>query len=38
MLAAEGADIIAVDVCADIETNVYPLARPEDLDDTARLV
>ena len=38
MLAAEGADIIAVDVCADIETNEYPLARPEDLDETARLV
>ncbi|MBV9092205.1 MAG: mycofactocin-coupled SDR family oxidoreductase [Mycobacteriaceae bacterium] len=38
MLAAEGADIIAVDICADIETNEYPLARPEDLDETARLV
>ena len=38
MLAAEGADIVAVDLCADIETNEYPLARPEDLDETARLV
>ena len=38
MLAAEGADIIAVDLCEDIETNSYPLARPEDLDETARLV
>ena len=38
MLAAEGADIIAVDMCADIETNEYPLARPEDLDETGRLV
>lgn len=38
VLAAEGADIIAVDLCADIETNEYPLARPEDLDETARLV
>lgn len=38
MLAAEGADIIAVDLCQDIETNEYPLARPEDLDETARLV
>jgi SDR family mycofactocin-dependent oxidoreductase len=38
MLAAEGADIIAVDLCADIETNEYPLARPEDLDETGRLV
>jgi len=37
-LAAEGADIIAVDLCEDIETNSYPLARPEDLDETARLV
>ena len=37
-LAAEGADIIAVDICEDIETNEYPLARPEDLDETARLV
>jgi NAD(P)-dependent dehydrogenase (short-subunit alcohol dehydrogenase family) len=38
MMAAEGADIIAVDVCQDIATNEYPLARPEDLDETARLV
>src|SRR5258707_15516882 len=38
MLAAEGADIIAIDLCADIDTNEYPLARPEDLDETARLV
>ena len=38
LLAAEGADIIAVDICEDIETNEYPLARPEDLDETSRLV
>src|ERR1700745_1859147 len=38
MLAAEGADIIVVDLCADIETNENPLARPEDLEETARLV
>src|SRR6201995_2034458 len=38
MLAAEGADIIAIDLCEDIETNEYPLARPEDLDETAPLV
>jgi SDR family mycofactocin-dependent oxidoreductase len=38
LLAAEGADIIAIDVCADIASNDYPLARPEDLDETARLV
>lgn len=37
-LAEEGADIIAVDICEDIESNAYPLARPEDLDETARLV
>src|SRR5260370_7779688 len=38
LLAAEGADIIAVDLCEDIETNEYPLSRPEDLDETAPLV
>ena len=38
LLAAEGADIIAIDVCEDIASNDYPLARPEDLDETARLV
>jgi SDR family mycofactocin-dependent oxidoreductase len=37
-LAEEGADIIAVDICEDIPSNEYPLARPEDLDETARLV
>jgi SDR family mycofactocin-dependent oxidoreductase len=37
-LAEEGADIIAVDICEDILSNEYPLARPEDLDETARLV
>ena len=37
-LAAEGASIIALDICADLEGNTYPLARPEDLDETARLV
>jgi SDR family mycofactocin-dependent oxidoreductase len=38
LLAAEGADIIAVDSCADIATTEYPLASPADLDETARLV
>jgi SDR family mycofactocin-dependent oxidoreductase len=38
MLAAEGADIIAVDACADIASNDYPLATAADLDETARLV
>lgn len=37
-LAEEGADIIAVDLCRDIESNKYPLSRPEDLKETARLV
>jgi NAD(P)-dependent dehydrogenase (short-subunit alcohol dehydrogenase family) len=37
-LAAEGASIIALDICADLDGNTYPLARPEDLDETARLV
>jgi SDR family mycofactocin-dependent oxidoreductase len=37
-LAEEGADIIAVDICRDIDTLGYPLAAPEDLDETARLV
>jgi SDR family mycofactocin-dependent oxidoreductase len=38
MLAAEGADIIGVDLCDDIETNHYPLASRADLEETARLV
>lgn len=38
MLAAEGADVIAIDGCADIDTNEYPLARPADLEETALLV
>ncbi|MEV8546899.1 mycofactocin-coupled SDR family oxidoreductase [Streptomyces sp. NPDC051572] len=37
-LAAEGADIIGVDICADIATNGYALGTPEDLRETARLV
>ncbi len=37
-LASEGAHIIAVDLCEDIATNNYPLARPEDLAETVRLV
>jgi SDR family mycofactocin-dependent oxidoreductase len=37
-LAEEGADIIAVDICHDVSTIAYPLSRPEDLDETARLV
>ena len=37
-LAREGADIIAVDICADIEAIPYPLASKADLDKTAGLV
>jgi SDR family mycofactocin-dependent oxidoreductase len=37
-LAAEGADIIAVDLCRDLDTVQYPLAGPEDLKETVRLV
>ena len=37
-LAEEGADIIAVDVCSDIEGAPYPLATEADLDETAALV
>lgn len=36
VLAREGADIIAVDFCEDIESNGYPLARPSDLAATAK--
>ena len=37
-LAAEGADIIAVDICADLKTTTYEGSTPEDLAETARLV
>lgn len=37
-LAQEGADIIAVDICRQIESNPYPLATVEDLAETKRLV
>lgn len=37
-LAEEGADIIAVDVCTDIETMPYPMSTEEDLAETARQV
>lgn len=36
--AAEGADIIALDICEDLPTTEYPGATPEDLAETARLV
>ncbi|WP_051574970.1 mycofactocin-coupled SDR family oxidoreductase [Mycobacterium sp. URHB0044] len=37
-LAAEGADIIAVDICSPLSTTQYSGATPEDLDETAALV
>jgi SDR family mycofactocin-dependent oxidoreductase len=37
-LAQEGADIIAVDICRQIETVPYPMATPEDLDQTVKEV
>jgi SDR family mycofactocin-dependent oxidoreductase len=37
-LAEEGADIIAVDICDQIETVAYPLATLDDLAETVRLV
>ena len=37
-LAEQGADIIAVDLCADIDAIPYPLSTKADLDETVRLV
>ncbi|MGY1708466.1 mycofactocin-coupled SDR family oxidoreductase [Geodermatophilus sp. SYSU D00758] len=37
-LAQEGADVIAVDRCADVPTVGYPMATPEDLAETVRQV
>jgi (+)-trans-carveol dehydrogenase len=38
-LASEGADVIAVDICADkLETLSYPLATEDDLDETIKQV
>jgi SDR family mycofactocin-dependent oxidoreductase len=37
-LAEEGADIIAIDLCQDILTIQYPMATPEDLEETGKLV
>jgi SDR family mycofactocin-dependent oxidoreductase len=36
--AEEGADIIAFDLCQQMDSVAYPLARPEDLDETVNLV
>jgi SDR family mycofactocin-dependent oxidoreductase len=37
-LAQEGADIIAIDIAAQIDSVTYPMATPEDLDETVRQV
>jgi len=37
-LAEEGADVILVDICADIPGVGYPMATPEDLDETVALI
>jgi SDR family mycofactocin-dependent oxidoreductase len=37
-LAGEGANIVAIDICKQIESNPYPLATAEDLAETSRLV
>jgi SDR family mycofactocin-dependent oxidoreductase len=37
-LAEEGADIIAVDIAAQIDTVPYPMSTPDDLAETVRLV
>ena len=37
-LAREGADIIAIDLCAQIDSVPYPMATPEDLAQTAKEV
>jgi (+)-trans-carveol dehydrogenase len=37
-LAQEGADIIAVDICANVDSVQYPMATPEDLAQTVKEV
>jgi SDR family mycofactocin-dependent oxidoreductase len=37
-LAEEGADVVLIDICADIPGIGYSMATPEDLDETVRLV
>jgi SDR family mycofactocin-dependent oxidoreductase len=37
-MAEEGADIIAIDLCRQIDSNPYPLSSPEDLAETERAV
>src|SRR3984957_6987430 len=37
-LAQEGADIIAIDICRQIDSNPYPLSTPDDLAEPERAV
>ena len=37
-MAQEGADIVGIDICAQIESNKYPLSTIEDLETTSKLV
>jgi len=37
-LAEEGADIIGVDICRQVDTVPYPMSTPDQLDETGRLV
>lgn len=37
-LAEEGADIIAIDICAQLESVPYPMSTPEDLEQTVKEV
>lgn len=37
-LAHEGADVVAVDICRQLESVVYPMSTREDLDETVRQV
>src|SRR3954463_14303967 len=37
-LAADGASIVGVDICADIPSNGYPMASRAELDETVELV
>jgi len=38
MMAEEGADIITLDLCEQVDSVEYPMATPEDLEETSRLV
>ena len=37
-LAEEGADIVAIDLCAQVDSVAYPMATPEDLEETVAQV